>query len=81
MELKTGVAATDALNKVDKSLKLVFLWPPRGRGITLTKSRLTRNQEVIARVETEEATTTNVDVKSSKVEIERTVESSSKFVS
>ena len=71
MELKTGVAATDALNKVDKSLKLVFLWPPRGRGITLTKSRLTREIEieVIARVETEEATTTNVDVKSSKVEI------------
>ena len=32
VELKTGVAATDALNKVDKSLKLVFLWPPRGRG-------------------------------------------------
>ena len=34
---------------------------------------------MIARVETEEATTTTVDVKSSKVEIERTVESSSKL--
>ena len=45
------------------------------------KSRLTRNQEVIARVETEEATTTTVDVKSSKVEIERTVKSSSKLES
>ena len=62
-------AAADVLNKVEKSFNLVFLWPPRGRRITLTKSRLTRNQEVIARVETEDATTTTVDVKSSKVEI------------